>query len=223
MKNIISYSLWGSDDMYNIGAIENCKGALRYFPDWICRFYVGLNTDKQIISELKKFNNTEIIEIDKVADNRAMVWRFYACSDNTVNKVLIRDTDSRFSIREVEAVNMWINSGKLFHIIRDHPHHGAPILGGLWGVINPFLNNMIRLLEEYEKTYITNKDYIQYDQTFLRYYIYPLIKGNCFINDEFFDKTNKINMPRNNEVFFLGEKFNGDNTFYSQEHRNYIK
>ena len=50
--------------------------------------------------------------------------------------MISRDADSRLSLREKEAVEKWINSDKDFHIMRDHPHHYYPILGGTWGFKN---------------------------------------------------------------------------------------
>lgn len=35
--------------------------------------------------------------------------------------------------REAEAVKEWLSENKTFHVLRDHPHHTAPIMGGLWG------------------------------------------------------------------------------------------
>ncbi len=39
----------------------------------------------------------------------------------------------RISSREVAAVSDWLNSTLPFHVMRDHPDHGAEILGGMWG------------------------------------------------------------------------------------------
>ena len=41
--------------------------------------------------------------------------------------------DSRLSMREKNAVDEWLESGKSLHIMRDHPHHNFFILGGMWG------------------------------------------------------------------------------------------
>jgi hypothetical protein len=41
-----------------------------------------------------------------------------------------RDADSFIEPREVAAVNEWMRSGKFGHIMRDHPWHGAVMLGG---------------------------------------------------------------------------------------------
>ena len=36
--------------------------------------------------------------------------------------------------REVAAVTKFIQSEKDFHIMRDNPQHGVPIMGGTWGI-----------------------------------------------------------------------------------------
>ena len=46
---------------------------------------------------------------------------------------LSRDLDSRFGKREAAAVEEWLQSGAAVHTMRDHPQHGVPLLGGLWG------------------------------------------------------------------------------------------
>lgn len=40
-----------------------------------------------------------------------------------------RDLDSRFSDRELAAVNEWLASGASIHAMRDHPAHGTAMLG----------------------------------------------------------------------------------------------
>lgn len=36
MKKVITFSLWGNNPTYNIGAIENTKIALILYPDFEC-------------------------------------------------------------------------------------------------------------------------------------------------------------------------------------------
>ena len=50
-----------------------------------------------------------------------------------VSHLLPRDLDSRFSLREVAAVTEWLNSNLSFHVMRDHPDQGIPMLGSMWG------------------------------------------------------------------------------------------
>ena len=69
--------------------------------------------------------------IDKVYP---LIWRFFPILDQDVDVLLVRDLDSHISMREVSAVKEFLNSTKDFHIMRDHPFHIQPIMGGLWGI-----------------------------------------------------------------------------------------
>ena len=62
-----------------------------------------------------------------------MFWRFEPAGEEDVDVMISRDTDSRLNLREKFAVEEWLESDKGFHIMRDHPHHGYPVLGGMWG------------------------------------------------------------------------------------------
>ena len=61
------------------------------------------------------------------------VWRFLPTLDPQVEIFMSRDLDSPIKPREVEAVEEWVKSEKALHVMRDHPAHGVPMLGGLWG------------------------------------------------------------------------------------------
>ena len=190
-KNIISYSLWGEKEMYWFGALRNIELADKYFPGWICRFYIDKNSKKELIDTIIG-DNVEVILVDSVEAtdnsyfNHGMFWRFSASEDPEVNIFLSRDCDSRLSEREVSAINEWLESDKDFHIMRDHPHHSAPILGGMWGCRNGI---MIKLgLSNLIKDWCSNKrDTYSYgiDQDFLREVIYPLVKDKSMEHSEF--------------------------------------
>ena len=54
------------------------------------------------------------------------------CKYNSISQVdllLSRDLDSRFTEREIFAVDEWLESGNLLHIMRDNPNHSGAILG----------------------------------------------------------------------------------------------
>jgi len=111
-----------------------------------------------------------------------MSWRFETIDEPNVEIMLCRDVDTRILEREVIATKEWIESGKTFHIMRDHPYHkGWPIFAGLFGT------RKIKSLESWKKI-LGEKKFIKYrtsDQDFLKYYIYPLIKDDCIIHDNF--------------------------------------
>lgn len=208
-KKIISFSLWGENTKYTVGAIENAILARRYFPEWICRFYLGQSTLRlcpEIINRLKNFRNVELIEMREEGDWTGMFWRFLPCSDLNVEYILSRDTDSRLSEREKVAVEEWLHSGREFHIIRDHPWHKTLIMGGLWGAKTRRFRDMKELIENYDKT-----DSYNIDQRFLAEKIYPRIKRSCFVHDEFVG-AHGIKFPRK-ENEFIGQVISAEGTF----------
>ena len=142
MKKIISFSLWGDNPTYTVGAIKNADLALEIYPGWICRYYVGKSTPIDIVSSLVERENTEVFVMSEPGNWTGMFWRFYPASEPDVEVMLSRDTDSRLNLREAAAVDEWLAGDKNFHIMRDHPYHATEILGGMWGVRNGFLLGM---------------------------------------------------------------------------------
>ena len=221
MKKIISFSLWGNNRVYTVGAIRNAALSLTYYPGWICRFYVADDVEKEIIDILKRFEHVEVVEMGPgeiikptnngpSADrawNVAMYWRFYPASESDCEIMISRDTDSRLNSREAAAVNEWLNSGKAFHIMRDHPAHGTEILGGMWGVRGDILANMEDMIKDSD---------LEVDQNFLRNDIYPLIKNDCCVHDEYFEK--KPFPTKRKPRLFVGQAFNEFDELLNPEH-----
>jgi len=214
MKKIISFSLWGENTKYTIGALRNAELANDIYPDWVCRFYIGKSVPNDIIDELNKMKNTEVIFMDEQGDWTGMFWRFYACEDSDV--MISRDTDSRLSMREKYAVDEWLNSDKDFHIMRDHPYHRTEILGGMWGCRNGILKNIKSLINEYVKG-----NFWQVDQNFLKEKIYPIIKNNSLIHDSFlsFEKQKKQFPTERINKEFVGDVFDE----FDKRHPDYYK
>jgi protein O-GlcNAc transferase len=109
-KKIISFCLWGSDPKYIIGAIENAILASKIYPGWICRFYIGqstLESASEFVARLEAFTNVEIVKMKEEGDWSGMLWRFFPISENDVDIMISRDTDSRLSFREKSAVDEW--------------------------------------------------------------------------------------------------------------------
>lgn len=207
MKKLISFSLWGDNPKYTIGAVRNAQLAQTIYPGWVCRFYIGKSVPTHIISQLKEMTNTDIIEMEEQGDWTSMFWRFYPASEDDVDIMLSRDTDSRLNIREKNAVDEWLHSGKGFHIMRDHPWHGTLILGGMWGVKKGIIHDIKNKIGQFVK-------YNKYDvdQAFLRNEIYPLIKHDCIVHDEFFGfEEHRRNFPSKRVDYeFVGDVFDKD-------------
>ena len=214
MKKIISFSLWGKDPKYTIGAIENAKLVNEVYQGWIGRFYCGRSVPENIISTLKDIPNTEVIIMDEDGDWTGMFWRFLACEDSDV--MISRDTDSRLNLREKLAVDEWLKSDKDFHIMRDHPYHAIEILGGMWGCRNGILNDIKEDIAKYNKG-----NFWQVDQNFLKEKIYPKILKNSLTHDSFFKvEINTIPFPseRINKEF-VGDSFDENNVRHPEYHK----
>jgi hypothetical protein len=195
---VVAYSLWGSNPKYTVGALRNAELVEKMYPGWEARFYVGTSVPQDIVTGLKE-RGANVVDTGVPGDWRGMFWRFEPASDQNVEVMISRDCDSRITQREVAAVNEWLDSDFLFHIMRDHPWHGTQILGGMWGVRAPLLRNMKDLMAQFEKG-----DFWQVDQNFLKL-VYPHIAKHAMVHDDFFEK--KPWPMKRNGLEFVGQVF----------------
>lgn len=203
MKNIISFSLYGTNPIYWYGAVENIKLSKQLYTNFLCRFYIDQDSPKYLI-DLIVGDNIEIIYMKNRGGIDGMFWRFLAAADSDVDIFLCRDTDSRVSLREKLAVEEWLLSDKNFHIMRDHPDHKAYMLGGMWGCRNKVLCN-IDLKNKILNWPIYNSR--GDDQKFLRSHIYhPFAKYSVFEHSEY-------NIKYDNEIHPFPSKRLNKNDF----------
>ena len=208
MKKVISFSLWGKNSTYTQGAIINANLAQHFYPEFECWIYVHKDTvPTEIITELSKIPNVKIIYKSGDLTNltiKPLMWRFEAIDDPAVELMLSRDTDTRITTREKLAVDEWIKSGAIFHIMRDHPHHDFKILGGMFGTRKLPQMNWGDLIHAYPR--IGDRDY---DQKFLEEKIYPLIKNDAIIHTAFHsyegEKYSAFPTPYTDKHEFVGE------------------
>ncbi len=223
MRKVISLALYGNDPKYNVGAIINSELSREFYPDWTCRFFVSQEVSDNIIFRLKS-NGAEVYKRTRKTLIDGMFWRFTPCDDPDVEAVIVRDCDSRLSLREALAVNEWIESNKRFHIIRDHPWHISLIMGGTWGAKKGALPGVERLIRLWKiKRSKSNQGWSSAkgdDQEFLNQMVYPLIKDDVLIHSEFVRFDNEIIHPfpfQRNGHEFVGQVWNEHNETI-QEH-----
>jgi protein O-GlcNAc transferase len=217
MKKVISFSLWGNSPTYNIGAIKNAELAIINYPDFECWFYIHADSvPEQTINELRKFQNCKIIfKTGDLNIVKPMMWRFEAIDDPEVEIMMSRDTDTRILAREVLAVKEWLNSDKLFHIMRDHPHHNFCILGGMFGTRKiPQIQSWKKQIDKISQN--GNRDY---DQAFLKHYIYPIIQTNSIIHATF--NKNEIHAKKFPINYCLEFKFVGEYVYHDESRSQY--
>ena len=182
MIKVISFSLWGDKPMYTIGALRNADLAKEFYPDFQCWFYIHTDTVPQdIIKQLQQKDNVHVFfkegDLSKI---KPMMWRFEAIDHPNVQVMVSRDTDTRILLREKLAVDQWLASDKICHIMRDHPWHNQLIQGGMFGLKKNNIFNITDLSNNFNQS----GDRI-YDQDFLKNYIYPLVKESSMIHASF--------------------------------------
>ena len=184
MKKVISFSLWGNDVKYVLGAILNADIAEKEWHGWICRFYVSPNVPESAVKELESRDNVEVVRMEQDESWNGMFWRFYAASDPDVSVAIFRDTDSRISIRDKAAVDEWIATDKGIHIMRDNCQHGWEICGGAWGAKDNALCEIKNFIDDFDYKTISNKHGI--DQIWLSKDIYPSFWKEAYVHDDWF-------------------------------------
>lgn len=201
--NYVSFSLWGDNPLYNIGAIRNAELIPKIYPDWKMILYYDKSVPIDTIESLEK-NNCVLKKIDDFG--YGWFWRFFAADLQDCEYVCFRDADSRVSEREKFAVDEWLKSKKSLHVMRDHPFHGIPagnnkigILAGMWGI----KGNLIPITEMVKKFVEKKEPKYGIDQTFLKT-IYSVFENDKITHDDFFDKK-PFPKPRDG-YRFVGER-----------------
>lgn len=176
----ISFSLYGTNPKYFVGARRNVELAKGYYPGWTVRFYMPeelIGTDD--------FNwLTAAAEVKIIPEwlQDPMFARYLCADDPSCRRVIFRDCDSRLSAREAAAVQDWITSDRVFSTLRDHPAHCREANGGLIGIKGGYIQ-MTREIQRYWKNHAGAYQGLDQDQNFLCRYIWPLVKDSIIAHD----------------------------------------
>lgn len=200
MKKIISYTLFGFETKYYVGAEKNVVINKELLPEWeTVIYYHPEMTNMDNVKKLKLIGATlidvsNIIIGSKPSIEYPFFWRFLSFLNNNIT--LVRDLDSRVSDREVMYINRWLENDKDYFIIRDHPWH-SPVPSGLFGIKGKKLDF------ENHLNYFISKSDLKWgsDQEILEEYmcnIEPIKIEYCG-----FDKPETY-IPRTNKEFFIG-------------------
>lgn len=173
-KNALSFSLYGDDPKYAVGAIQNTQLAKTQYPGWDVVMHV--ERGHYAIQRLREEGAT-VIEHDPQPGHLGMRWRFETLADTSYEAVCVRDADSRVGPREVGAVNEWLASGKTLHVMRDHRQHKKPVMGGMFGM-RPNGFDMAAALAAADK----GAGYGD-DEAWLGSKVWPKLKDDAMIHD----------------------------------------
>lgn len=180
-RNVIAFSLWGSNEKYTLGAVLNAKLAKIYYPGWTARFYCDASVPESILKALRNYG-AQVVQMEAGGrKNFGLFWRFFASNDPNIDRFLCRDCDSALNRRESAAVEEWVASDHLFHIMRDHLEHAELIMAGMWGGVAGLLPNMNDGADTYYAAHESRWRWI--DQDFLRDCVWALISNHCLAHD----------------------------------------
>lgn len=177
-KYLITFSLFGDNPRYTYNAVMNALIAQKVYKGWICRFYYDESVPQNIIKALESLSNVELVKNERDL-TLAAFWRFFPASEPDVAVLISRDCDAWPSFREAYQVKKWVESDKMFHIIRDHCHHSEHIMAGMFGIKRGKVKNFKSLCLDYVRN---RTNYYGIDQTFLKGFIYPLVNDSVMIH-----------------------------------------
>jgi hypothetical protein len=204
-NRVISFGLWGNDRRYTVGLKRNLELIREYYPGWTMRVY----HDNE---HLEGAPGLEMIYVGKADGCIGLYWRFRVAYDDTVDRWIVMDLDSRPNARCARATKEWIGSGKPFHVIRDHKRHRKPIMGCYFGGVKGVVPNWEELMSEWMKTCDPGKRkrgrYFKTDQFFLKKKIWPLVKDRCIAHDNWKRITGtELPLTVDTGGRFIGEQF----------------
>jgi hypothetical protein len=185
---VISFSVWGSNVGFLVGAISNIKLARLYYPNWKCRIYCGTDVPMRWREELAEAGFEVHVRSATVGLHDGMFWRFEPAFDPKVELFISRDLDSRVNPREAAAVAEWLASGKRLHTMRDHYEHIVPILGGMWGCRH--WPEFAKLMSDWHHTGKMGDD-----QDFLKQKIWPLVRDNDSVAHDLYTQDTTVSTP----------------------------
>lgn len=240
MHGLVSFSLFGDNPLYLVGAIRNAYlWTQETGLDCRTRFYCGESVPESTIYQLRALGAEVRLFWGKPEDQTSTFWRYDALRDfESYDYVLFRDVDSRPTDREIYAICEWIQTRRGVHTIRDHPFHGVPMLAGLWGArswkadyIRQFLPkapppDFYKTVERASRQPLGSNDFYQVDQWWLRLEVWKKISMDCVGHDEFFTFNRKrwrLSLPeRPADNSFIGEGWTEFETPRFPEHRDLI-
>ena len=140
-QKVIGYSLYGKNKLYYNYLKDLTKLIKIMYPQWIIRIHYDDSIDQNVICDIecqldennKLYDNVVFCNTNKmlksfydINDNKIwslsnihkMMWRWLPLGDSFVDIFSSRDTDSLIIEREIDSVNVWLNSSKLGHIMR---------------------------------------------------------------------------------------------------------
>jgi len=193
--------------------LDNVRSATTAYPGWQLFIYCDRANHEALAQEELGPHVHCILQQETSHGVEGMSWRFLAVLHPSVEVVLFRDADSIFTQREVKAVQEWMSSSCSAHIIRDHPYHVSPIMGGLLGVKGSSLALLASLVKQRMQAHRLSE--YGDDQVFLSTDLYPKIVKTAMVHTNSVRYFPELTRPLPPDV--PGEHFIGAYAYLSNE------
>ena len=201
-RKCISFTIYQvSEDpvspIYTDGFLLNVDLARILYPDWKIYLYLDTHLQGSAFHNITTSVHSDIVTIVWKTSNASQsshfghTWRFLVADNEECDRWIVRDTDTRMSLRTMQAVLDWIWSGRSFHIMRDHVLHDGPILAGLFGGVKGCLGDGVKmedLLAEYFSKLESKPDDFWSDQNFLAQAVFPRIRKSFLVHDDYLNQ-----------------------------------
>ena len=172
----------------------NARAARFLYPGWTCRFYVDASVPAAAIQGVTA-EGAQVLRVRGMpAEPYGTLWRFLVADDPQVDRFILRDADSLLNTRERVAVDEWLDSGRHFHVMRDHYDHSELVLAGMWGGVRGALPPMLPSI----RTWSTAQRQVigrTADQEFLRAHLWPTIRQSVLTHDSQFAFGERRDFP----------------------------
>jgi hypothetical protein len=172
LEKAVSFCLFNDIPKYTVGLFKNLDLAEVWYPDWTVVVYHDGTVPQEVLDELKG-RGVRLIKADQFAP---MFARFLV--NDIAKRWVVRDADSRISERELVAVNIWIESGKMWHTMSDDRAHVRPVQGAMWGGYDTDVN----MEEELTRFGSADNEAWGADEDFLCDVMWPRMKPNTYVH-----------------------------------------
>ena len=201
---VLSYAVFGKNSWEKYGKhvkyMADIAAKSSFYREWTVRLYHDSYPVEVQNNLMKLYENLEFCDIKrlvlpfapnlKVSDVNGMTWRFIPMADPTVYIMCSRDLDVDIYKREEDAVQDWIRTNKTLHSMRDHPDHGALVLGGMWcyrtaNSITKGARVLDLILKNAAKRSSTSEARKGDDQFMLSRYLWPELSNDVIQHDSY--------------------------------------
>ncbi len=192
MANVISFSLFGFDSERAEGCFDfnsyfrylslNLRMAALIYPDWIVNIVLDEPTYNSVYKYFFDYHKDNGKLTFQVVPSqplcKMMLQRMSPAFIEGCDRFICRDLDSLFSYREAQAVQFWVNAGRVCSAITDSISHTISLMGGMIGFQSKEFSERMKV-DSFEGllSYDTNINFSfkGSDQTFLNQRVLPRV------------------------------------------------